>query len=55
VGCEQGLTTIEKEFLAYTVLPNGQTMTEWLEPQVERMVTSGKMPQPLLMGSVGKD
>jgi hypothetical protein len=42
-----GITTIEQEFLAHIVLPDGSTFGQWAHPQLETMASSGKMP-PLL-------
>lgn len=50
VACAQQLTTLEKEFLAYTVMPNGKTLYEIAEPTIDRMLETGKMPQALLPG-----
>lgn len=43
---ESGIATLENEFLPYTVLANGQTMAEWVAPQMQAL-SSGDMP-PLL-------
>ncbi len=47
---ESGISTLEMEMQPYTVMPSGQTAGEWLEPQIERVYKTGKMP-PLLPGS----
>lgn len=44
---ESNISTFEKEFLAFIVLPNGSTVGEWIAPQLERSYDGGKMP-PLL-------
>lgn len=41
---EDGISTVEREFLADVLLPNGTTMGEWARPQIERAYTSGDMP-----------
>ena len=41
---EAGITTFEDEFLAHTVLPNGQTVGEWVGPQVDEVYLTGGMP-----------
>ncbi|HEY0171150.1 MAG TPA: hypothetical protein VGB98_09005 [Pyrinomonadaceae bacterium] len=46
---ESGISTFEEEFLAYVVLPDGQTVGEFLRPQIETSYQTGKMP-PLLPG-----
>jgi hypothetical protein len=42
-----GITTFEDEFLAHVVMPDGQSVGDWVRPQVEDAYLSGKMP-PLL-------
>lgn len=44
---EAGITTFEDEFLAHTVLPNGDTVGEWMAPQVEEAYRIGAMPSVL--------
>lgn len=46
---EAGITTFEDEFLAHIVLPSGQSVGQWLSPQLEAAYQSGRMP-PLLPG-----
>jgi hypothetical protein len=46
---ESGIVTFEDEFLPHTVLPNGQTASEWMQPQVEQAYLSGAMPTALLL------
>ncbi|SDL79010.1 hypothetical protein SAMN05661010_02562 [Modicisalibacter muralis] len=46
---ESGITMFEEEFLAHIVLPGGNTVGNWMLPQVERSYQSGQMP-PLLPG-----
>lgn len=43
-GIECGIVNMDSEFLAYTSLPNGKTIGDMLEPQIQRMVESGKVP-----------
>ncbi len=47
---ESGIATFEQEFLAYVVLPNGQTAGEVLIPQIASSYEHGRMP-PLLPGA----
>lgn len=47
---DSGITTVEKEFLAYIVLPNGETVGGWVMPRLEQAYASGKM-LPLLPGA----
>jgi hypothetical protein len=42
-----GIITLEDAFLANTILPNRQTVAEYLAPQIENTYNTGKMP-PLL-------
>jgi hypothetical protein len=51
---EAGVSTLESEFLAQTMLPSGATVGEWLEPQLDAVYDSGRMP-PLLLGAPESD
>lgn len=42
-----GITTVEAEFLAATLLPDGRTAGEWLEPQIAHAYQTGAMPHAL--------
>lgn len=44
-----GISTLEDEFLAWTVLPDGSTVAERIQPQIAASLSSGRMP--LLLGS----
>jgi hypothetical protein len=44
-----GITTVEDEFLAHTVLPDGRTVGEWTKPQLEQAYLTGKMPTSLMI------
>jgi hypothetical protein len=46
---DTGISTIEREFLSYIVLPDGQTVGEWMAPQLETAYTQGNMPVLLPM------
>jgi hypothetical protein len=46
---EIGLSTVEREFLADIALPNGQTVGEFMRPQLQEAYGSGRMP-PMLPG-----
>lgn len=41
---ESGIVTRDEAWLPWTVLPSGQTVHEWLEPQLEAAARSGQMP-----------
>jgi hypothetical protein len=47
---ESGITTFEDEFLAHTMLPNGQTVGEWVQPQVVDAYLTGGMPALMPVG-----
>jgi hypothetical protein len=41
---ESGISTIEREFLADVLLPDGRTISEALIPQLTETITTGEMP-----------
>ena len=41
---ESGITTLESEFLANIVLPDGSTVGQVLAPQIDETYATGKMP-----------
>ncbi|KTS02523.1 hypothetical protein SB2_25585 [Methylobacterium radiotolerans] len=46
----QGITTVEQEWLAHVVLPDGSTVGDWVEPQLQVAYDTGRMPvEPLLL------
>ena len=44
---EAGIATFEDEFLAYTMLPSGETVGEWVAPQLDEVYREGVMPGTL--------
>jgi hypothetical protein len=50
VAVEDGISTIEREFLADIVLPNGATIGEWASAQIAHVYDTAEMPA-LLPGS----
>jgi len=48
---ESGIATFEEEFMAYVLLPSGQTVGEWMTPQIEASYSNGQMPPLLLSAS----
>lgn len=44
---ESGITTFDDEFMAATMLPDGQTVGQWMQPQIEATYQSGSMPKML--------
>ena len=51
VTVDDGISTVETEFMGHIVLPNGMTVSEWMHPQIESSYRDGKMPP--LLGSGG--
>lgn len=47
---EAGISTIEEEFLANIFLPNGDTVGQWIAPQVAEAYRTGVMPPMLPSG-----
>lgn len=45
-----GIVTLEEEFLAHTVLPDGSTVGQFMKPQLEIAYERGSMPTTLLLG-----
>lgn len=46
----EGATTVEREFLADMLMPDGQTVGEWASPQLALAYKNGAMPTQLLIG-----
>lgn len=44
---ERGIVSVEGAFLAHVVLPDNQTVGQWLEPQLASAHESDKMPKAL--------
>jgi hypothetical protein len=47
---EVGISTIEKEFLAFVVMPDGRQLLDHLLPELQAIAASGKMPKLMLGG-----
>lgn len=47
---DSGITSLETEFMANIVLPDGQTVGNWIGPQIQTVYETGKMP--LMIGVV---
>lgn len=45
-----GITTIEDEFLAHTMLPDGSTVGEAMQPRIAQAYRDGQMPPLMLEG-----
>ena len=50
---ESGITTLESEFLANLVLPDGGTVGDWMAPQIDEAYATGRMPPMLGAGIFG--
>jgi hypothetical protein len=50
-----GISTFEDEFLSGTVLPNQQTVSEYLQPQIARVYMTGKMPDASAALNAGQE
>jgi hypothetical protein len=46
---ESGISTIEKEFLPFMVMPDGQTVADHILPRIDEAVRLGRMPQLLAL------
>ena len=42
-----GISEFETEFLGHIILPNGETTSEWIRPQIARAYETGAMPADL--------
>jgi hypothetical protein len=49
-----GITEFDAEFLPHIVLPDGQTVGDWIIPQVNTAYELGEMPQALPMLTDGE-
>lgn len=46
---DSGIVTLEEEFLAHTVLPNGSTVGAWVESDLSDAIKDGRMPAALML------
>ena len=44
VAVDDGVETLETAFLPWVVLPNGQTVAEWINPQLDVAYAANEMP-----------
>jgi len=47
---ESGISTIEQEFLAFVMMPDGKPLADHLVPNLKKIVETGSMPKMLTMG-----
>lgn len=53
---ECGISTIEKEFMAFVIMPDGRSLGDHLIPKLKEISTTGKMPRLLTFsGNQGED
>ncbi len=52
---ECGISVFEDEFMANIVLPGGQTVSDFMKPQIAEAYISGKPPEMLPMLTGGKE
>ena len=50
---ETGITSFEREFMAHIVLPDGQTVADYMIPQIEQAYLTCEMPKLLPMLTAG--
>lgn len=48
---ESGITTFDEEFMAHIVLPDGSTVGQFMQPQIETAYEQGEMPALLPGGT----
>lgn len=46
---DTGISTFDSEFMANIVLPSGDTVGEWMEPQIKQAYLTGQIPKMLPM------
>ena len=44
-----GISSFESEFMANIVLPGGETVGDWLSPQIDEAYKSGIMPERMML------
>lgn len=53
VAVDAGIVSFEEEFLAQIMLPSGETVGDWVVPQIEQVYEVGEMPLALGTGLGG--
>jgi hypothetical protein len=48
------ITTFEDEFMAHILLPNGETVSAFMRPQIEQAYDLGTMPSLLALPAAGQ-
>lgn len=49
---ECGISTIEQEFLAFVMMPDGRNISDHLIPELNKIVLTGNMPKMLTAGRI---
>ena len=49
---ESGISTIEQEFMAFVMMPDGRPLGEHIIPRLNEISKTGKMPKMLTMGGM---
>jgi len=52
---ECGISTIEKEFMAFVMMPDGRPLSDHILPRINEIVSTGKMPKLLVYSNSGKE
>lgn len=50
VAIDDGISTLEKEFLSFIKMPDGRSLSDHIVPRLNELVNNGKMPQILITG-----
>lgn len=50
---KDGISTLEREFMADIILPNNMTLHEWVGPQIEEAYKTAVMPSMIPMTAIG--
>jgi len=51
---EVGISTIEQEFMAFIMMPDGKNLSDHLLPEIRQIASTGKMPKLLGSGTSGE-
>jgi hypothetical protein len=52
---ESGISTIEKEFMGWIMLPDGRPLSDHILPKIQEIAKTGKMPRLLAMSHEDKN
>ncbi len=54
IAVDDGISTFEQEFLAFVVLPNGETVGDRMVPDIRAIATTGNVPSVLALPERGR-